>query len=140
MNVNIHSAQLAYRAPYVYFAQSAERVRVVRIGQTMRPTFEFARLQRRHQHPIVMLLAVRAYAVLAPILWARFAHCSVGRQWFLPDRRLLRLIEILSERDPEQLLQCDALRDVLAEVFPENPYQGVALYRVAETCIRRSRR
>jgi hypothetical protein len=137
--VNVRNSQSVYRAPYVYFAQSAEGPRVVRIGQTMRPGYELQRMQARYSSAVQWLCGVRAFAVLAPILWARFAYCSVGRQWFAPDRRLLLMIERLSARDPERLLTPDQLRAVFVGVFPESPYAGIAQYRMSETYLRRSR-
>lgn len=126
--MNVRSSQRVYRAPYVYFAQSTERARVVRIGQTMRPAYELQRLQQRYASPVRWLCGVRAFAVLAPILWARFAYCCAGGQWFHPDRRVMLLVEQLNSREPEQLLSVDQLRATFAAVFPESPYVGVAQY------------
>ena len=137
--MNVPSSQTVYRAPYVYFCQTAERARVVRIGQTMRPSYELQRMQSRYSSPVQWLCGVRAFSVLAPILWSRFAYISAGRQWFHPDRRLSHMVELLSARDPERLLTVDQLRDVFAAVFPESPYVGIAQYRLSETYMRHSR-
>lgn len=137
--MNVRSSQAVYRAPYVYFCQTAENTHVVRIGSTMRPGYELQRLQKRYSSPLVWLAHVRAYSVLAPILWKRFEHCAVGRQWFHPDRRLLLLVDQLIELDPERLVSVDQLRCVFGAVFPENPYVGVTQYRISETYIRRTR-
>ncbi len=137
--MNVRSSQAVYRAPYVYFCQTAERASIVRIGSTMRPVYELQRLQKRYASPIALLAHVRAYSVLAPILWARFGHCAVGRQWFHPDRRLLHLAQALNERNPEALISVDELRALFEAVFPEEPYIGVAQYRLSETYIRRTR-
>lgn len=135
----IRTPQLVYRAPYVYLCQSSERSRLIRIGQTMRPGYEQLRLEKRYQHSLLWLAHVRAFAVLAPVLWARFSYCSAGRQWFHPDRRLLVLLHQLEHRDSEALLTVDDLQSIFAAVFPEAPYIGIAQYRVAETYIRHSR-
>lgn len=137
--MNVRSSQRVYRAPYVYFAQTAERARVVRIGTTMRPAYELQRMQQRYASPVQWLCSVRAFAVLAPILWARFAYCSAGGQWFHPDRRLLHMVDELSKRDAERLFSVDQLRELFIAVFPEAPYVGVAQYRLSETYIRRCR-
>lgn len=137
--MNVRNSQRVYRAPYVYFAQSAERARVVRIGQTMRPGYELHRMQQRYKHPVQWLCGVRAFAVLAPILWARFAYCAAGGQWFHPDRRLLQLVCELCRLDAEQLITVDKLREIFLAVFPDSPYVGVAQYRLSETYLRRCR-
>lgn len=137
--MSVRTSQLVYRAPYVYVAQSAEHSRVMRIGSTTRPVVELRRMQQRYAAPVQWLCGVRALAVLAPILWARFGYCRAGGQWFHPDRRLHQLIELLCERDAESLLSADQLRDMFAAVFPESPYVGIAAYRVSETYIRRGR-
>lgn len=137
--MNVPSSQSVYRAPYVYFCQTAESTGIVRIGSTMRPVYELQRLQKRYANPLALLAYVRAYAVLAPILWARFERCAVGRQWFKPDRRLMHLVHAVNERNPEALISVDELRALFEAVFPEDPYIGVAQYRLSETYIRRTR-
>lgn len=137
--VNVRRAQRVYRAPYVYFCQTVERSRVVRIGHTTRPAYEQQRLQARYRQPITWLANVRAFAVLAPILWSRFAYCSVGNQWFFPDRRVMRLVSIVSSMNADKLLAVDDVRRIFSVVFPENPYTGIAQYRLSETYIRHSR-
>lgn len=137
--MNVRSASLVYRAPYLYIAQSAEQSRVMRIGSTMRPVVELRRMQQRYAAPVQWLCGVRALAVLAPILWARFSYCRAGGQWFHPDRRLQQLIDQLCARDAESLLSADHLRDVFTAVFPESPYVGITAYRCSETYIRRCR-
>lgn len=137
--MNVRSSQRVYRAPYVYFAQTTERARVVRIGSTMRPVYELQRMRKRYAREIQWLCCVRAYAVLAPILWARFAYCSAGGQWFHPDRHLLQLVERLALLDSERLIAPDQLRAIFEAVFPDAPYVGIAQYRTSETFLRRSR-
>lgn len=137
--MNVRSSQRVYRAPYVYFAQSSERTRVVRIGQTMRPAYELQRMQQRYASPVGWLGGVRAFAVLAPILWARFAYCCAGGQWFHPDRRVMHLIERMNAQQPEQLLSVDQLRSIFAAVFPESPYVGIAQYMQSQAYLLRER-
>lgn len=137
--MNVRSSQLVYRAPYVYVAQSAESSRVMRIGSTMRPAYELQRMQGRYSAPVQWLCGIRAFAVLAPILWARFAYCSAGGQWFHPDRRLLLLVEQFAARKADTLLAVDQLRAVFAVVFPESPYVGIAQYRLSATYVMRCR-
>lgn len=138
--MNLRASQRAYRAPYVYFAQSEQRAPspVIRIGHTLRPGYELQRMQRRYPRT-VLLAHARAFMVLAPILWQRFAYCGVGGQWFALDRRLSHLVALIRARDAEVLLAVDDLRAVLAAVFPEAPYVGVREYRLSETYLRRSR-
>jgi hypothetical protein len=105
----------------------------------MRPGYELQRLEKRYAFGLMWQCQVRAFAVLAPILWLRFQYCSAGRQWFHPDRHLLAMIEVLNLRNSEQLLTADQLRTLFGIVFPENPYAGVAQYRLSETYVRRTR-
>lgn len=135
----IRTPQLVYRAPYVYLCQSAEKSRLIRIGHTMRPVYERQRLEKRYAHGVAWLCNVRAFAVLAPVLWARFAYCSAGRQWFHPDRRLFLLADQLESRNSETLLSVDDLQGIFAAVFPEAPYTGIAQYRISQTYITRCR-
>lgn len=138
--MNVRASQRVYRAPYVYLAQSAERARLVRIGHTLRPGYELQRMHKRYSNPVQWLCGVRAYAVLAPILWARFAYCSAGGgQWFHPDRHLMHFAERVSARNPEELLAVDVLRSIFSAVFPDAPYVGIAQYRLSETYLQRSR-
>lgn len=133
-------AQQVYRAPYLYFCQTSESNRIVRIGTTTRPAYEQQRLQQRYASALLWLLHVRAYAVLAPILWQRFEYCAVGRQWFNPDRRLLHLVEQLGLAHPERLITVNKLQGIFVSVFPESPFVGVAQYRLSETYIRSTRK
>lgn len=137
--MNVRNSQVIYRAPYLYCAQSTESSHVIRIGHTMRPGYELQRMQARYKHPVRWLCGVRAFAVLAPILWDRFAYCSVGRQWFHPDRRLLLFVQQLAELDPERLLTANQLQAVFFSVFPDCPYVGIAPYRTSQAYVLRSR-
>jgi hypothetical protein len=133
--MNVPTSQVVFRAPYLYCAR---RSSAIRIGHTLRPGYEAQRLQTRYG-AVEWLCCIRAFAILAPILWQRFAYCAVGGQWFTAERRLLLLVDQLNARDPDQLLSVDALRNVFAVVFPDSPFVGVADYRLSETCISRSR-
>lgn len=124
-----------YRAPYVYFVRAA---RGVRISHTLRPGYELQRMQGRYGE-VQWLCGIRAYAVLASILWARFGYCRVRAGWFQPDRRVMLLAEHLTARDPDQLLSVAELRRVFSVVFPESPFVGIADYRLSQTYIERSR-
>lgn len=137
--MSVAIGQRMYRAPFVYFCQSLEAPRLVRIGHTMRPTYELQRLQQRYEFGLLWHCQVRAFAILAPILWARFAYCGAGGQWFHPDRRLMAMVEVLNHRDEDSLLTADQLRTLFGIVFPDNPYAGIAQYRMSETYVRRTR-
>ena len=113
------------------------------IGQTMRPLVEVQRLQQRYAARLRLLAYARAYSVLAPVLWARFAHVLAGAggaQWYMPDRRLVAVAKLLRRRDPEQLITTDELLAMFTVVFPEAPFPGIGEYRTCEAYIQQVRR
>lgn len=136
--MNVRSSQVVYRVPYVYVVASNIKQPLLRIGHTLRPAYEIQRMQARYAEAS-WLCGVRAYAVLASILWRRFEYCLARGQWFYPDRRLSRLVEQFAARDAEKLLTVDQLREVFAYVFPESPYVGVADYMRSQTYLEQSR-
>lgn len=107
----------------------------------MRPDYELQRIRQRYASTIRMVAYVRAYAVLAPILWRRFAYCSAGQggQWFSPDRKLMLMAGMFRLRGPDNLVTAEALRSLFAVVFPDQPYAGIAQYRISEAYIQSAR-
>jgi len=138
---NLRTSQRVYRAPYLYIAQSLGRQRLLRIGQTMRPDYELQRMRQRYAAGVRMIAHVRAYALLAPILWQRFGYCATshGGQWFTPDRKLVTLAGMFRLRGPENLVTADALLALFGAIFPDEPYAGIARYRICEAYIMSAR-
>lgn len=133
--MNVRTSQIVYRAPYVYLAKCPQGVR---IGHTLRPSYEQQRMQRRYGSA-ELLCAVRAYAVLAGILRERFDYGCQNGQWFATDRRMIALVEQLRARDPERLITANQLGVIFLAVFPDLPYVGIARYRLSQAYLQASR-